>query len=523
MVSLGQKVKRPKTWEKRFYKHVTVVLCKKTAGKNTKYSTNETIFKIGNLAKTIDFAKWSVWLKNANGQKRAKNDSTSTLELFCAKKRLKNTKYSRNETIFKFSHLAKPIDFAKWSVWLKNLQGQKRAKNDSTSTLELFSAKNRLKNTKYSRNETIFKFSHLAKAIDFAKWSVWLKNSNGQKRPKNDSASTLECFCAKNRCKKHQIFQKWDHFEIQPSCKGYRLCKMVRLVQKLKWPKPSEKRFWKHVRVFLCKKPLKKHQIFQKWDHFENRPSCKGYRLCKMVRLGQKDKGQKRAKNDSTSTLQLLCAKNRLKKHQIFEKWDHFENRPSSKAIDFARWSIWVKNSNGQKHAKNDTTSTLELFCAKNRLKKHQIFEKWDHFENLPSCKGCRLRKWPVWVKDSSGQKRAKNDSASKLELFCAKNRLKKHQIFKNETILKIGDLAKARDFAKWSVWLKNSKDQKRANNDSASKLELFCAKKRLKKHQIFEKWDHFENRPSCKGYRLCKMVNLAQKFKWPETCEKRY
>ena len=38
------------------------------------------------------------------------------------------------------------------------------------------------KNTKYSRNETICNISHLAKAIAhakaiaFAKWSVWVKN-----------------------------------------------------------------------------------------------------------------------------------------------------------------------------------------------------------------------------------------------------------------------------------------------------------------------------------------------------------
>ena len=38
------------------------------------------------------------------------------------------------------------------------------------------------KNTKYSRNETILKISHLAKAIAYAKaiaiakWSVWVKN-----------------------------------------------------------------------------------------------------------------------------------------------------------------------------------------------------------------------------------------------------------------------------------------------------------------------------------------------------------
>ena len=42
----------------------------KTTGKNTKYSRNETILKIGHLAKAnahgkaIAFAKWSLWVKN---------------------------------------------------------------------------------------------------------------------------------------------------------------------------------------------------------------------------------------------------------------------------------------------------------------------------------------------------------------------------------------------------------------------------------------------------------------------------
>ena len=64
MVSLGPKLKWPKTFDKRFYKQIRVVLCKKTTGKNTKYSRNETILKIGHLAKAIDFAKWSVWVNN---------------------------------------------------------------------------------------------------------------------------------------------------------------------------------------------------------------------------------------------------------------------------------------------------------------------------------------------------------------------------------------------------------------------------------------------------------------------------
>ena len=37
---------------------------KKAAPKNTKYSRNETILKIGHYAKAIAFAKSSLWVKN---------------------------------------------------------------------------------------------------------------------------------------------------------------------------------------------------------------------------------------------------------------------------------------------------------------------------------------------------------------------------------------------------------------------------------------------------------------------------
>ena len=126
------------------------------------------------------------------------------------------------------------------------------------------------KNTKYSRNERILKIGHLAKAIAhakamaFAKWSVGSKIKNAKNMRKTILQELLELFCAKNRSKKHQIFQKWDDFENRPSCKGYSpckgysLCKMVSLGQKLKMPKTCEKPFYKNIRVVLCKKPLEK-------------------------------------------------------------------------------------------------------------------------------------------------------------------------------------------------------------------------------------------------------------------------
>ena len=99
----------------------------KTAPKKTFYSKNESILKmakIGHDAKAIAFAKRSVWVKNKKCQKGAKNNSASTLELSCAKNcSKKKTFYSKNESILKMAkigHDAKAIAFAKWSVWVKN-------------------------------------------------------------------------------------------------------------------------------------------------------------------------------------------------------------------------------------------------------------------------------------------------------------------------------------------------------------------------------------------------------------------
>ena len=69
MISLGEKLKIPKTCEKPFQRIIKVVLCKKPL-KKPKYSRNERILKIGHLAKAIahpkaiTFAKWAVWVKN---------------------------------------------------------------------------------------------------------------------------------------------------------------------------------------------------------------------------------------------------------------------------------------------------------------------------------------------------------------------------------------------------------------------------------------------------------------------------
>ena len=148
----------------------------KTALKNTKYSRNKTIFKIGHLPKAIAPAKAIFGSKIKNAKNMRKTIQQEHYSCSVQKSAPKNTKPSTNERIFKIGHFQKAIAFAKWSVWVKNLKCQKHAKNHSTRTLQLFSAKHRSKKHQISRNETSFKMGHFAKtiahakAITFAKW-----------------------------------------------------------------------------------------------------------------------------------------------------------------------------------------------------------------------------------------------------------------------------------------------------------------------------------------------------------------
>ena len=79
-----------------------------------------------------------------------------------------------------------------------------------------------------------------------------LGSNNKIKTPKNISILQVIESCSlpkKNRLKKQE---KRDHFKNRPSCKGYSLCKIVTLGQKLKFQKTCERSFHKSFRVFLC-------------------------------------------------------------------------------------------------------------------------------------------------------------------------------------------------------------------------------------------------------------------------------
>ena len=121
-------------------------------------------------------------------------------------------------------------------------------------------------------------------------------------------------FCAKNRLRKHQIFQKWDDFENRPSCKGYSLGKMVSLGQKLKFRKTCEKRFFNHIRVVLCKKPLEKTPNIREMRRFWKSAIVQTYSLCKMVSLGQKLKFRKTCEKRFFNHIRVVLCKKPLEK-----------------------------------------------------------------------------------------------------------------------------------------------------------------------------------------------------------------
>ena len=60
----GSKIKIKKNMSKSFLQMISSCSVQKTAPKNTKYSRNETILKIGHHAKAIAHAKSSLWVKN---------------------------------------------------------------------------------------------------------------------------------------------------------------------------------------------------------------------------------------------------------------------------------------------------------------------------------------------------------------------------------------------------------------------------------------------------------------------------
>ena len=149
----------------------------KTAPKSTKYSRNETILKIGHYAKVIALAKSSLWVKSENSKKYVKIHSTKHFELLGAKNRCKKTLNIREMRPFWKSAIMQRRKLLQNHPFGSKI---KIPKNISKFILQIILSccvqKTAPKNSKYSRNETIFKIGHHAKPIAFSKSSLWVKN-----------------------------------------------------------------------------------------------------------------------------------------------------------------------------------------------------------------------------------------------------------------------------------------------------------------------------------------------------------
>ena len=97
------------------------------------------------------------------------------------------------------------------------------------------------------------------------------------------------------------------------ACKGYSLCKILTLGQKLKFQRTCQNPFYKSFIVVLCKKPLQKtlnHDLRNESILKIGHHACKGYSLCKILTLGQKLKFQKQCQNPFyKSFIVVLCKK----------------------------------------------------------------------------------------------------------------------------------------------------------------------------------------------------------------------
>jgi len=114
MVSLGQKLKNAKNMRKTILQQPYSCSVQKTARKNTKYSRNESILKIGHFervkahAKAIAFSQWSLCLSRivSLGQKLKMPNTRENLfyknsTVVLCKKRLEKTPNTREIRQFK--------------------------------------------------------------------------------------------------------------------------------------------------------------------------------------------------------------------------------------------------------------------------------------------------------------------------------------------------------------------------------------------------------------------------------------
>ena len=119
----GSKIKIPKNMSKSILQIIYSCSLQKTAPKNTKYSRNESILKIGHHAcKGYSPCKILTFAQKLKFQKTCQNPFYKSLTVVLYKKPLQKTPNIREMRAFSKSAImhAKAIAHAKSSLWLKN-------------------------------------------------------------------------------------------------------------------------------------------------------------------------------------------------------------------------------------------------------------------------------------------------------------------------------------------------------------------------------------------------------------------
>ena len=196
------------------------------------------------------------------------------------------------------------------------------------------------------------KNGHQAKAIDCKIVTLGQKLKIHKNMLKTFLQHIAVVLC-KKRLKKQLIFEKWEHFENGQkwsSSKGYRLCKIVTLGQKLKMHKNMLKTFLQHVAVVLCKTRLQKTDNIRKMRAFWKWQPSKGYRLCKIVTLGQKLKIRKNMLKTFLQHTAVVLLKNwlhktaNIRKMRAFWKWPKMATKQRLQTLQNRHFGSKIKD-----------------------------------------------------------------------------------------------------------------------------------------------------------------------------------
>ena len=143
----GSKIKIPKNMSKSFLHIISSCSLQKTAPKNTKYSRNESILKMGyHSCKGYSPCKILTLAQKLKFQKTCQNPFFKSFRIVLSKKSLrKNTKYSRSNSILKIGHHpCKGYSPCKFLTLAQKLKFQKTCQNPFYKSFRVVLCKKKL-------------------------------------------------------------------------------------------------------------------------------------------------------------------------------------------------------------------------------------------------------------------------------------------------------------------------------------------------------------------------------------------